>query len=425
MRVLRVGLVVVVGWVVTACSGVQAPVDSGMNGADSGLDAGGQDAGTPDAGSSDAGMSDAGASDAGPGDAGTACVVAFQGAVHFAATESGCTSRRFVTLRNLCPTPQSIALGAAAPFAVDGGQVSLPASGAIDVDLTFTPTSTGPVTGQLTGPTARGGAGVTLDGEGVTGAATTDVFTVAVDQKLNVLAVVSDAPGMSAAQQLIGANLAAFWQYATASGWTLQGAALVGRDDGGTATWSAQVPDVAFGQAGAPTTSCLGRTIDELWRDTSPLLPDAGFVALCVQNSDEQPLPGQRAAWLHGLASLAGTDAPMINAHGNFMPGCASDDAVLRALTDATGGSAVSVCAPDGGTNLPMPGTVFTLSRPLGGDGGVSVELDGQALPPVDPQSMTPIWSYEAARNALVFTLVGAPPPGATLTVRYDAACAP
>ncbi|MFZ5442103.1 MAG: hypothetical protein ACOZQL_19000 [Myxococcota bacterium] len=411
--------------VLSACGAAQGPVDSGMDAGSQntgGGDAGSGDAGM-DAGAGDAGTNDAGTNDAGTSDAGAPCVVAFQRAVRFPASEVGCTSRRFVTLRNFCASAQTVFLGAAAPFAVDGGVAQVPALGALDVELAFTPTSTSAANGQLTGSPARGGGSVALHGEGAASAAASDVFTVGTQYSLNLLAVVSDGPGMLAPQQAIGANLTSFWQYALASGWSLRGAVLVGRNDGGTATWASSVPNAVVGQAGTPTTSCLGRAVGELWRDTSGLLPDAGFMAYCAQNTDEQALAGQRTAWLHGLAALVGSDEPMINALGNFMPGCATDDAELRAITAATGGSALSLCAPDGGASVPSAGEVFALSRPLGGDGGVIVELGGAPVPAIDPQTMQVNWTYDASRNAVVFSRARGPQPGSAVTVRYDAAC--
>ncbi|HSP79491.1 MAG TPA: hypothetical protein VLQ93_13225, partial [Myxococcaceae bacterium] len=88
-----------------------------------------------------------------------------------------------------------------------------------------------------------------------------------------------------------------------------------------------------------------------------------------------------------------------------------------------TGGQVDSICLGNYGPFLDtlleragQPQTEFLLSAQPNGPEEMSVHLQGQPVP--DTQ-----WSYDAARNAIVFPPAAAPKPGQTLEVRYRSVC--
>ena len=260
----------------------------------------------------------------------------------------------------------------------------------------------------------------------------------------NLLVVVSDGPGMAPAQRALADGFIGLAQYAVSAQIDFRIGVIAGRLDGGTLVGgvlsenrpnltSQFAASVLLGEAGSPTASCLERAVQELSdHGAAWLFPRAPFSLLCVQNTPET-LSGTVPAALQQLSTLVGNPGHFsVHALANFEPGCpAPDDATLRSAVDAGGGSLASICpAADGGITTPTgrllgdyENTVWLSRRPE--LNSVEVSIDGVVLPPVDPNFMVTIWTYDSARNAVVFAPLYVPEPGKLVTVRYSPACMP
>lgn len=409
-------LVAVLGLAFVACGGPSG-IDAGAGDAGA-IDASVVDAGAFDAGVSDAGSSDAGGSDAGAGDAGC-WLVALPTPLAFADTTVGCRTERALSVWNRCAagvgaTPST---QGGSGFTVDAGALVVPARAMVDVPVWFAPQSAGAAQGQVvlttSGLPQQPLLATPLRGTGRTSASRADTWTQPTRPRIDVLFVVSDGPGMAAAQQSLQQNLVTAWQYATATNLDVRGHVLVGRGDGGAPVSSASAPSVVLGDQGQPTTSCLARAVEAL-HDGTWLRPTDRFAVVCVQNTLEQPVAGSPAAWLR---ALGGT----VYGLAQFAPGCANDDVVLGGYIDATGGSRESLCGSDGGLGLSSLFTLntrFALTSPIGGDGGLEVRIDTAVVPGGS-------YTFDATRREVVFAPLFAPAPGATVQAIYEAACAP
>jgi hypothetical protein len=160
--------------------------------------------------------------------------------------------------------------------------------------------------------------------------------------------------------------------------------------------------------------------------------PGQKAVVLCVTDSGEQG-PHSIAPYLNAMS----VDRPAVsyNVVGPFLPtaptGCTyddPDDGRHAAAVSATGGLQAEVCGAAWGPLLEAViarhldyQTVFPLEGAADLAQAIEVQLDGQVIPPqVGSDS---VWTYDAARTAIVFAPRFAPEPGKTLTIRYTAVC--
>lgn len=366
----------------------------------------------------------------------------------FGERPTGCTATLALTVQNLCPAPQTLSLSANAPFGADAGIVSVPAGGAIDLPITFSPPTLGPRQGVVTATTSSGAnLVIALRGTGSAPGDVTDTFPGQTFDTRDTLFIVSDGPGMGPAQQSLAAAAPGLVMFANSTAVDFAFAALIGRRTGGglvqgsmgapllvtPLTPSAGVrlsEKFVLGQSGAPTTSCLSRAVEHFSADAGWLRPNANLELLCVQNTLEQ-LPGDTSAWLALLRAATGKTRTQltVSSIANFTRACPGpDDGPLSSAARATFGSTETICTPDGGLALAglVPASVrqaLFLSRPGPEDGGVDLRFD--AVPVSSTFRDAGVWTFDAERNAVVFAPLQAPDSSKTVTVRYRPACVP
>lgn len=461
MRSLKI--VVVLGLLAVGCNcGPATVVDAGTGGGSAGGGGGatgggaagggtggalggGAGGGDADSGIDDAGAGDDAGTDAGV-DAGCSISVA-PAALTFGPTAPGCASRQVLTVSNTCSRDYAAGIVISGPFSVelDGGPLLVSARSTTQVPFLFQPTDAGAETGEAYIIQSMDALPVVpLSGLGALAPIVTDTFRSPNRVRANLLFVVSDGPGMTPAQQSLAANFPAMVQYAAANQFDFRIGVLAGRSDGGTLVGGVMTQNrpnlvqqftssVSLGTAGTPTESCLERAVQELSDGGAAwLYARATFSLVCVQNTLENTDAG--AALVQQLATLVGNPTHFtVNALANFEPGCAPpDDVTLRSAIDSTGGNAASICpGADGGIG-PVQGRLlgdyentFVLSRKPDTMAAIQVQVDGVTVPSVDPNTMAPLWNYDAALNAIVFAAVAAPQPGAAVGVRYSPSCMP
>jgi hypothetical protein len=420
-----------------------------------GVSGGGVSGGGVSGGGSAGGGSAGGGS---PSDGGCApgSLLFFPTTLDFGDQAAGCSRSLPLVLLNTCAFAQSAslsAIGSVPMFRADAGMLVVPAGGAIEVPVTFQPPVLGPRTGTLVGSSSSGLLSIPLRGLGVAPGDVTDTFVLAASPKADMLFIVSDGAGMRPAQQALGTNSGGFLRYLTLSATDFRLGVLVGRSDGGSLVQgSAGAPlllssttpalatryeeKFALGESGAPTTSCLRRAIEHFSADAGWLRAGASLGLICVQNTHEL-LQGDTSAWLTLLRAATGKtrNELSVSALANFTRACPGpEDGTLLEATFATFGSRHSICTVDAGVAVNLVEELgrsaggyrpsFFLSRPGPVDGGFEVQVDAMTVPMSDP-SDAGVWSYDAARNALVFEPLSVPEPGKTLTVRYRPACGP
>lgn len=395
-------------------------------------------------GGSTAGGSSGGNAGGSAGGAGTSCALrGLQTLIDFGAVVPGCAVARTVTLYNSCAGDQSVTFTTVAPFSVDPAPVLVPAGGAVNVVVRFSPATLGVRAGSLNGTSGTGALQVNLRGAGTATAATTETFIQPSTVTADVLLVISDGPNMASVQQALATGLPNWIQYANTTQVDYQFAVLIGRPDGGSLVQgSAGAPlvvssitpnaaqtltqKVSLGQGQAPTASCLTRAFDALAADAGWLRANANLGVVCVQNTLDTAA-GEPAAWVAALERVKGATRRgqvSLNALGSFAPNTCSgaDDVILRAASVATGGAIASVC-PSATDLTPIARplsetkTFFLQARPAA-DAGVVVAVDSQVVP-------TSGWSLDPALNAIVFDSLLVPAPGTTLTVSFPASCTP
>jgi hypothetical protein len=362
--------------------------------------------------------------------------------LQFGTRPTGCRASLPLRLQNTCGVAQTVSLSAGgAPFFADGGAVLAP-DASVTLSVDFIPQVPGAVTGVATVTATSGPVVVPLRGEGAFDVV--DTFRQSARERVDLLAVVSDGPGMAPAQMDLAASGNSLVQYVVTSQIDLQMGVLRGRTDGGGLVHGSAgaplvlttiTPNLAqrwsekflLGEAGSPTSSCLVRVAEHLAQDAGWLRADAKLSVWCIQNSYEQ-LSGTAASQVALLGQRAPSGEVVVSALANFTPACpAPDDPVLSAAVMMTGGVSSSICV-DGGIGEPPIGSsyrrVFRLSLPVATDGGPAVSIDGMPLPPTDGRDAG-VWSYDPARNAIVFMPLYVPEPGKDVSVRYRPVCGP
>lgn len=168
---------------------------------------------------------------------------------------------------------------------------------------------------------------------------------------------------------------------------------------------------------GSETESCVAAV------ESVAGVADAGLLVLCVTDAREHAMnAAQRAAALR-------TRRAFVNWHtvGPFGPDTCGfeevDDGVHQAVLSALYGSDDSVCHASwwpgwGGIGVCDQRQFFLAGRPAPGT-GLTIAIDGQAVPPVDASGDL-VWSYDATNGSVVFS---SPPAGASLELSYLPAC--
>lgn len=415
---LRVAAVLITSLLWLGCGGSTTPDAGGVDSGSMVMDSGVVDAGVPDSGTpSDAGV------DAGVVDAGFSCAVRVAPVlVDFSDVAVGCAGEQAVSVWNRCPVAVDVSSRTLSGtpgdvFSTDAGHFSLAPGEMQSVSTTFTPAVLGPRQGQLVleAPTAlvTPMLSVPLRGVGVDGGARSESWTVPTMRKLDLLFVVSSGPGMLPVQQALQNNLPSFTQYASSISLDLRFGVVASGGDGGI-QYSSPV-NVVMGVQGAPTQSCLSLAVQALADAPTPFTrADANLAVVCVQNTFEQPPLGDVEAWLR---MLPGT----LNAYAEFVPGCATDDVVLRDLVTRTGGVLESRCGGDAGVGLSgllLAGESRVLSSLVDPAGDLVGFLDGARMP--DGGVV-----LDVGRNAVGFTPTVSPAPGQSVRVDYQARCSP
>lgn len=290
-----------------------------------------------------------------------------------------------------------------------------------------------------------------------------DTFVQASKPKADILMVIDNSAGMADEHQQLASNsgFGSFVRYANAAGveWQLaftvtdltvpMPGALVGMP----AVLTSAVPNLenvfrsrilGLGTSGSSTRGVADPAVRALSMNPSLLRDDAHLAILGVTDGpDRSPLPAAfYAGWLAGMKgrkrgeltyNIIGPAPP-----GFMGPSCPIDDAwptpsIHRQLTLAFNGSHELICTTSWSVALENTGktafgfrTHFYLSAPAQpatleitvdhGFGGPVV------LPPTDPRGL-PVWSYDAAANAIVFQPLFVPAPGDTMKVTYTPVC--
>lgn len=168
------------------------------------------------------------------------------------------------------------------------------------------------------------------------------------------------------------------------------------------------------------------------------LREDATLDIICMTDARDQA-PGLPASYLNRMSAAKPPGQLRYHVIGPFLPmappGCVYDDPNDGAhdfMVEQTNGTKIEICSRD--WQLSVETLIarsfdyrvsFELHARPDPMVPITVRIDGAAVPPVDPQLMRTIWSYDAIRNAVVFERLYVPEPGKTVTVSYRAPCLP
>lgn len=359
-------------------------------------------------------------------------------------------------------------------YAIDPGQEAR-----LAVD--FAPRSRGLQRATFTVREGGESTSVVVTGQGVDGALVEDEFVQEASEQVDVLFVIDSSCSMSEEQEALRENFDAFISGATRSGLDYQIAVVsTDVDDCPTPISDSRPPDMDQGKCGyfadgdayeeqsnpdwrlispeeqpSPrvafaATSAQGilgskdeKGIAAAHRALSaPLLEgwNRGFVrpgahlAVVIVSDEDDESPASDDFYEAALMSLKtnlGADRFSASAIVAFDPAECGNRWALRGqryidFVDRAGGISTSICTNDWAATLEQLSFAvfgaqsrFFLSRPnLDGMDGVQLRVDGR---PAAADS----WRYNLAANSVDFTPDAVPSPGATISVRYTARCAP
>ncbi|HEY0839518.1 MAG TPA: choice-of-anchor D domain-containing protein, partial [Vulgatibacter sp.] len=150
--------------------------------------------------------------------------------------------------------------------------------------------------------------------------------------------------------------------------------------------------------------------------------PDAKLSVIVVSDEDDHSpkAPSYYSAFFQGLKGQGNADRVQVHSVVGQGCGAAAEEGVrYMDVTRATGGLVLPICSNDWGSILgQLAEQTFgnRLRFPLTGtpEGSIEVTVDG---------SRTSAWTYDSAKNEVVFSESDAPPAGASITIRYIPAC--
>lgn len=412
---------------------------------------------------------------------GQPCLAIFPSSFDFGTVAMGCSSaERTFQLSNTCGANVVIDASSMSPageFVVGNGlspgtQVSTGAA-PLTFSLRYRPLDAAADLGAFRLHVTEGGLPqdyvVPLKGTGDLFGLNTQTIVGNVSPKTDVLLVLDDSCSMAPRHAALAQGLMGFFQSATTnqvdfhfgvtntelSGPTAALAGTLHATDAGVKILRSTTPQlqaafaelVNVGTSGS-VESCLEPATRAL---TSPNITDpaknAGFLrddatlsVLCLTDARDQA-PGPPTGYLNQLLNVKGVQRPgafTYSVIGPFLPmapaGCVYDDpndGVHDFVVAQTGGAKAEICSTDWSPALQSLARSFGLrtdfvlaSRP-DLTFPIVVELDGVAVPPVDPGQMVPIWHYALLSNSIIFEPRYVPEPGKTLTITYRVPCMP
>lgn len=412
-----------------------------------------------------------------------ACLVFEPGNYDFGTVQTGCRSAvTSFTIRNVCQQQVTVAVvGVAGGLGFSNPTVTLPTTlqplGTLSFPITFSPTSVGRQTGGIVVQATHSAASfiyqTDLTGVGASSGLNQDRFTV--PRKTDVVLIIDDSCSMFEEQMALGQNANALLAYAFSAGVDFNlgitttdmdafGMPLRGRFEGppGQRILTATTPNllqtfnqrVNFGTNGSGSEEMFAPALASV---TQPLVTgdNAGFLrndaALAVlaltdaaDQSEGAPFGISNAgnsteAFRQRLVGLKGhrrRNEFSFNFIGpqNTVVGCAAEisgsDPRQVEMTRNTGGVLSDICLYSqanwrnevtrvGQAVFGARATWFLTARPTA---GVTVLLNGTPVP--ETSGATRNWTYDAARNAVVFERF-TPAPGQTVGFDYTVACMP
>lgn len=380
----------------------------------------------------------------------------------FPDVQASCTSpESTLELQNVCPWPLQLSqLEAQGPFRVSSAPTSIPAAGTASIGVRFHPEATGAQTGSLRFTVSDGMVPeqklVPLRATGSTAAIGVTTLTVPLPAPVDLVLVIDASDALEHANVVTNLEALRTWLVAnTVSGVTAHVGVLAASFDapsyGVFARTAAQRPWIDPGAesivppAGASRgASCIGA----LQRASSNgelegfFRPGSARSVLCItgqQDAFEGSAAEAVSQVLAGLGRGAGGLPARVSALAHFSEastaGCGAgvsrDDGRISQLVTLTNGLRDEVCQRTWANPLERLGAsalgyqldfwldgIPALSR-----GALQVFVDGVEVPSTDAVTGATRWSYDSAKNAVVFDAAFAPQPGQEVRVEYPIAC--
>ncbi|MDP1829440.1 MAG: choice-of-anchor D domain-containing protein [Archangium sp.] len=414
---------------------------------------------------------------------GRPCLTIFPAQFDFGTVATGCGSAdRTFQLYNTCTANVVIDASSVSPLAGEfgvatgvapGTQVS-PGAAPITFSLRYRPLDVAADLGAFRLHVTEGGLQqdyvIPLKGTGDLLGINTQTIVGSTRPKADVLLVLDDSCSMAPRHAALVQQLAALFQGAATNQLDLQlgvtntelsgpTAALAGTlhsTDAGVKILRSTTPNlqaalaelVNVGTSGSvesclePATRALtAPNITDPAKNAGFLRDDATLGVLCLTDARDQAT-APPAVYLNQLLNIKGAQRAgqfTYSVIGPFLPmapaGCVYDDpndGVHDFMVTQTGGAKAEICSTDWAPALESllggalgPRTDYALTARPDLASPIGVEVDGMAVPQVDPGLMTPIWHYDLVSNSIIFEPRYAPEPGKTLTITYRVPCMP
>jgi hypothetical protein len=304
---------------------------------------------------------------------------------------------------------------------------------------------------------------VTLRGEGNATGITSDIFRSAGTPKVDILFSIDGSCSMQSKQASLATNLPSFFaQLPTNVDFHLavvvgQGPPSIPASSRGlflsgpghpNPVLTPTTPDAALQFAARVTgigaqggnEECFAPVLDAL---SPPLVTgvnagflrqDAQLAIVCVTDDSDysvQPVAYYQSAFLN-LKNGRASDLS-VSAIAGYQLNCNStllEDGRYLLMTTLTGGVREEICTTDwaqslqhlGQTTFGGTGRYYLRSTPNLGARPIDVTVDGVVIPAIDPHGGA-IWTYEPTVNAVVFSTLYLPEPGAVVNITYLADC--
>lgn len=387
------------------------------------------------------------------------CLVVDPPLLDLGVVQSGCTSgAKTVSLYNVCGVPITLTglSTPGAPFRVTSsplgnGAVSLDPTQRLDVQVAAAPAASGSFVDALRVDSLEGGApysqNVALRAESNPSGLQTSTY-VQTAQDVDILLVIDNSCSMADEQAALATNFASFITSASqsAGNWHIgiittdvgQSGALRGTPrfltpstPGVTTLFAQQVQQGVFGSGIEQPFASMALAISATNRNTVNagfIRPDAALAVVIVTDALEQSA-NSVGSYVALLRQLKGNRAEKVNVSvvGPFSPASPSctteglvDDGRFTAIVTQTNGVKADICTADWASDLQaISASVFgaragfELINTPRSTGDITVTIDGQPV--------TTGWTWDTARNLVVFTTP--PAPGAMVNISYRTAC--
>lgn len=405
---------------------------------------------------------------------GPSCLVVSPDEFDFGDVKVGCGSAtRTFNLYNTCPnavTISSIGMqsGSSSEFVLtssipNGGAVLTPGSAPLSFQVKYEPTDSGADTGAVNLAASEGGSNVTyvvpVHGRGETQGLQTDTFALPATPEADVL-MIADVSSSCDLQQQVALHYAEFTDYATTASVDFHFAATTTDVDPGGQRgrflFGTLDPDriltpsspnlqgqfiarVQPGCVGSTTTTdaepiLRALTVPLVNAENSGFLRPEASLGIVVVTDEPDQSPESSSYYLDRFSNLKGVNRANDFSFSVIGPCSGSGSEQLARYAKDTHGIAADVCTVN--SNNSWSSTLeeigdaafgkrrnWYLSKSAAlGMSGLELEVDGTVLDPVDAQG-NPVWTYDAAANAITFEPASAPQPGQTLTISYPVAC--